>query len=386
MISLEHIGIAVDDAAAVRACYRDLLGVLPYKTETVDVQGVRTHFLAAGSAKLELLEATSDDSPIASFLERRGPGIHHLAFNVPNAQAALDRLRDAGYTPLSDTPQPGADGKRIFFLHPKDTHGVLVECCEEAAYTPDQHTIPFRDTTLAAYTAGARHLPPLLLLHGAAGSVETELAGLIHRLEAHFRVVAVDFSGHGQSPFAKAPFGPDLFVANARAALDAFDIDTAHVFGFSMGGYMALEYAFRHPKRVRRLAMHGTTVSWDAALVRGMQRRLRPDAVPSPVAASLDTAHTDWRRLFQTMHDWVPALPEASDTMQAHAQALRVPALVSGNDRDDLFPLRDVLALHDAVPDSRLAVVPSARHGLQNGPTKLLADVLVDFFQPTPAP
>ncbi len=130
MIRLEHIGIAVRDAAAVASLYEQLLGHGPYKAETVEREGVRTHFIQAGTAKLELLEALGPDSPVAKYLERRGEGLHHLAFEVDDIHAEMQRLRDLGFTPLSDEPRPGADGKLIFFLHPKQTHGVLVEFCQ----------------------------------------------------------------------------------------------------------------------------------------------------------------------------------------------------------------------------------------------------------------
>lgn len=130
MIRLEHIGIAVRDADAITELYEQLLGLRPYKAETVEREGVRTHFLQAGTAKLELLEALGPDSPVAKYLDKRGEGLHHLAFEVADIHAEMQRLRDLGFTPLSDEPRPGADGKLIFFLHPKQTHGVLVEFCQ----------------------------------------------------------------------------------------------------------------------------------------------------------------------------------------------------------------------------------------------------------------
>ena len=118
------------DADAVARLYEDLIGAAPYKEETVEREGVRTHFIDAGTTKLELLEALGDESPIAKYLERRGEGLHHLAFEVDDIHAHMQQMRERGYTPLSDEPRPGADGKLIFFLHPKQTHGVLVEFCQ----------------------------------------------------------------------------------------------------------------------------------------------------------------------------------------------------------------------------------------------------------------
>ncbi|HKL88592.1 MAG TPA: methylmalonyl-CoA epimerase, partial [Salinibacter sp.] len=159
MARLEHIGIAVDDVDAVIDRFQDLLGTDPYKAETVTEQKVRTHFLGAGTAKLELLESLADDSPVQKFLDRRGEGLHHLAFEVDDAETTMERLRNAGFTLLSDTPLSGADDKRIFFVHPKETHGVLVEFCESAAPSWSPATIPHRDGQLAVYERGDRHRP-----------------------------------------------------------------------------------------------------------------------------------------------------------------------------------------------------------------------------------
>ena len=135
--ALEHIGVAVENAEAVAALYEKLLGGRlygrPYKQETIAHEGVRTHFIQAGAAKLELLEALGPESPVQRFLAKRGEGLHHLAFEVADVQAEMERLRKLGFQPLSDAPRPGADGKLIFFLHPKDTHGVLVEFCQSVA-------------------------------------------------------------------------------------------------------------------------------------------------------------------------------------------------------------------------------------------------------------
>lgn len=130
MQKVEHIGIAVRDLAAANALYERLLGVAPYKEEVVEAQGVRTAFFRVGPAKVELLEPTGADSPIARFLERRGPGVHHVAFEVADIGAEMARLRQAGFQLLSEEPQPGADGKLVCFVHPKSAGGVLVELCQ----------------------------------------------------------------------------------------------------------------------------------------------------------------------------------------------------------------------------------------------------------------
>ena len=128
-MKLEHIGIAVSDIDASLARFRDLLGAEPYKVEDVPSEGVRTHFFDAGGTKIELLESTAPDSPVARFLEKRGPGLHHMAFASEDIDADWKRLTESGYTLIGNGPKSGADGKTIFFVHPKDTEGVLTEFC-----------------------------------------------------------------------------------------------------------------------------------------------------------------------------------------------------------------------------------------------------------------
>lgn len=129
----EHIGIAVRDLARSNALFERLLGVAPYKQEAVEREGVTTSFFQTGQTKIELLEATRPDSPIAKFLDKRGEGIHHIAFEVADIRQEMDRLRREGFQLLSEEPKPGADNKLVCFLHPRDTHGVLVELCQTIA-------------------------------------------------------------------------------------------------------------------------------------------------------------------------------------------------------------------------------------------------------------
>ncbi|MGB3547930.1 MAG: methylmalonyl-CoA epimerase [Saprospiraceae bacterium] len=131
-MQLEHIGIAVKSLDRSDNLFTRLLGREPYKHEAVAREGVTTSFFAAGGPKVELLEADREDSPIAKFIAKRGEGIHHLAFGVTDILAEMERLREAGFELLSDTPKPGADGKLIVFLHPRTTNGVLVELCQDA--------------------------------------------------------------------------------------------------------------------------------------------------------------------------------------------------------------------------------------------------------------
>ena len=131
MDKIEHIGIAVKNIAVSNEVYTKLLGVEPYKMEEVLSEGVRTSFFEVGPNKIELLEATKEESPIAKFIEKRGEGIHHIAFAVDDIEAELKRLKEEGFRLLNEKPKKGADNKLIAFVHPKSTNGVLVELCQE---------------------------------------------------------------------------------------------------------------------------------------------------------------------------------------------------------------------------------------------------------------
>ena len=131
MDKIEHIGIAVKDLEASNALFEKLLGVPHYKTEEVVSEGVRTSFFKSGPNKIELLEATKPDSPIAKYLEKKGEGIHHIAFAVEDIVSEIQRLKGEGFLVLNETPKKGADNKLVAFLHPKGTNGVLVELCQE---------------------------------------------------------------------------------------------------------------------------------------------------------------------------------------------------------------------------------------------------------------
>ncbi len=128
---IEHIGIAVKDLEAANALYESLLGFAPYKQEVVPSEGVTTSFFQTGDSKVELLMATDPNSPIAKYIEKRGEGLHHLAFAVEDIDREVQRLVKAGFQVLNEQPKPGADNKRVVFLHPKGAHGVLVELCQE---------------------------------------------------------------------------------------------------------------------------------------------------------------------------------------------------------------------------------------------------------------
>lgn len=131
MKKLEHIGIAVKDLAQSNELFAKLLGKPHYKIEEVESEGVRTSFFEVGGIKIELLEATRPDSPIAKFIEKKGEGVHHLAFDVEPIEDKMTELSSNGFSLLAEKTKPGADNKEIVFLHPKTTNGVLVELCQE---------------------------------------------------------------------------------------------------------------------------------------------------------------------------------------------------------------------------------------------------------------
>ena len=128
---VEHIGIAVKDLKASNLLFEALLGVPHYKTEAVVSEGVTTSFFDVGTHKIELLEPTHPNSPIAKFITKKGEGVHHIAFEVENLEVELARLKAEGFELIHETPKEGADNKRIAFLHPKTTNGVLIELCQE---------------------------------------------------------------------------------------------------------------------------------------------------------------------------------------------------------------------------------------------------------------
>ncbi|WP_373494318.1 methylmalonyl-CoA epimerase [Aquiflexum sp.] len=131
MRKIEHLGIAVRDLQKSNDLFRKLLGSAHYKTESVEGEGVMTSFFQIGDIKIELLEATREDSQIAKFIEKKAEGIHHIAFDVEDIFREMERLRAEGFEILNDTPKEGADNKLVVFLHPRSTNGVLVELCQE---------------------------------------------------------------------------------------------------------------------------------------------------------------------------------------------------------------------------------------------------------------
>jgi len=131
MRKIEHLGIAVRDLEASKRLFSRLLGMNSYKDEKVEGEGVNTAFFMVGETKVELLEATHPNSPIAKFIEKKSEGIHHIAFDVADIWEEVKRLKEEGFEILNEEPKEGADNKLVVFLHPRSTNGVLVELCQE---------------------------------------------------------------------------------------------------------------------------------------------------------------------------------------------------------------------------------------------------------------
>lgn len=136
MLNVEHIGIAVKNINAANNLFSKLLDSTPYKSENVESEGVTTSFFLVNQTKIELLEATNSNSAIAKFIEKRGEGIHHIAFEVADIEAEMERLKQEGFILLNEKPKRGADNKLVCFLHPKSANGVLVELCQEVKAMP----------------------------------------------------------------------------------------------------------------------------------------------------------------------------------------------------------------------------------------------------------
>ena len=131
MNKIEHIGIAVKSIENSNDLFKKLFGEPHYKIEDVESEGVKTSFFKVGNNKIELLEATNENSPIARFIKKKGEGIHHIAFDVNDILHEIKRLKKEGFIVLNEEPKKGADNKLVTFLHPKSTNGVLIELCQE---------------------------------------------------------------------------------------------------------------------------------------------------------------------------------------------------------------------------------------------------------------
>ena len=133
MEKIEHVGIAVKSLEKANEAYTKMLGTVPYKTEIVESEQVNTSFFLVGENKIELLESTNPEGVISKFIEKRGEGIHHLAFAVTDIRVEMKRLKESGFILLNEEPKRGADNKLVCFVHPKSASGVLIELCQEIA-------------------------------------------------------------------------------------------------------------------------------------------------------------------------------------------------------------------------------------------------------------
>ena len=385
-MTLDHVGIALASPEH-EALFARLLGASPYKHETVEREGVRTVFFGDGGTpgaapKLELLEATRDDSPVASFVTKRGGGVHHLAFEVADIEAEMARVRALGVRLLADDPRPGADGKRIVFLHPKDTAGVLVELVETVPPPVERTHVPFGDGRLGVRISGAADRPALVALHGALGTAD-QLAPLLDAWSRTFRVIAPDLPGHGSSTLPEAVPSWDLYADAVEAVIGEFGIDRAHLFGYSLGAGVALKLAHRRPGVVHRLALHATNVQWRAREVDQMTAEVM-SAVNSPKQADrLGALHSEgWPEAVDAMLAFSRGLPEAwiDDTALASIEA---PALVSIGDRDALFAPEAALHLAQTLPNARLWVLPDVAHSLSTLDLPAFAKAVATHLAPT---
>jgi methylmalonyl-CoA epimerase len=386
MPRLEHLGIAVRDADATADLYERLFGYTPYKRERVEREGVETVFIDAGGAKLELLEATRDESPIATFVEKRGEGLHHLAFEVRDIHATMQRLRDRGFRLLNDEPKRGADEKLIFFVHPKSAGGVLVEFCQRAPEPLTPQFAPYRDGRLAYYLGGPDDAPPLVVLHGALGSTELETRRLLPTFQRHFRTVALDFAAHGASDdfIGEELLTMEFFADGVPAVLDHLGLERTHVFGFSMGGAVALYHALQHPERVERMAVHGVNVQWDRGEVAMMTDGMDPETMEGVAprwADRLSETHGGgrWRSLTRRMITFTEALPDRHFPDDELAK-IAAPTLVSTGDRDRYFKIEHALNLWRTLPDARLAVHPGLDHPIQHVDPERFAGMMAAFL------
>ena len=383
-MTLDHVGIAALPEA--RALFEALLGSAPYRTETVEREGVTTVFFgdggrASAAPKLELLETDAADSPVGKFLAGRGPGVHHLAFEVPSLDKAMARVRTLGLRLLGE-PREGADGKRIVFLHPKDTAGVLVELLETPRAPRETIRVPTAGAEVAVHVSGPAEAPPLVVLHGALGSTALETDRLVRFWERRFRVAAVDLRGHGESSASGGALTWEAMTDDVVAVADALGLDRFRMFGFSMGGGVALGVASRLDGRVERLAVHGVNVRWSAAEVEAMVGPMERAEAENPFwARRLAETHgaERWRRLVEQVADFTRGLPERQTEM-AELNAITAQTLVSAGDADRFFDVSHAVGLYREIPGARLWVLPGLDHPIQGVDAEAFARTVGDHL------
>jgi pimeloyl-ACP methyl ester carboxylesterase len=305
-----------------------------------------------------------------------------VAFRVEDLDASLERLREAGFEPVADRPAAGADGKRVAFLHPRSTGGVLVEICE-AHSTAERIDVDVDGGTIPAFLSGPPDAPVVVVLHGILGSSATQTQALARLWASDFRVISVDLRGHGQAA-AGGELSIEGLAVDLAAVLDAARVARAHVFGYSLGAAVALYAASRLQDRVGRVALLGTNVRWtedQARLVTSVMRTAL-DAPAGPWARSLAATHGDarWRPLVESAIAFTSALP-SRPLPQGSIHGVRQPVLLIHGDRDSYFDVRGAVDLHGMLPDSRLWVVPGADHPIASFDVASLAAGVADFLR-----
>ena len=294
MLKLEHVGIAVEEGSAAALTFERLFGRGPYKEESVVREGVETLFIDAGGPKLELLESTDGDSAIANFLGKRGEGLHHIAVEVDDIEAQFDRVRGEGFTVLSERPVDGADGKRIFFVHPRDCHGILVEFCRQVRPTWKQAEVEMPHGTVTAYSAGSAEAAPVLLLHDENSSANEDFSELLPTLEQSMHVIAFDAPGHSTHE-------------HARAVLNSYHIKKAAVVvGHGLAAEAAVQMAQSYPELVQALVF----IDPESSIVSALEESSldKPMLVCSLRRESVEAAAEIWRRFSQTRLSVIPKI------------------------------------------------------------------------------
>jgi methylmalonyl-CoA epimerase len=355
---LDHIAIAVQDSTPLLHVLSRLLDLEPYRREPVESQAVETIFLPTGRTKLELVHPLHADSPISGFLKKRGDAMHHLAFEVEDVRAVMERARALGLRPLSEEPQPGADGKLIFFVHPRDTHGILLEFCQQARIDLEVERVEVDGASMSVYQGGRSSAEPVFLLHGEPGGLQVDFAHLVPVLERRFRVIAPERALVCDGMAAREG---TLSVDALLSLMDVLNVDRTRVFGYSAGGAAALELAVRAPERVAGVALFGVSPSTAAD----------ESAEPAPPGDSWsDVVRYSEAAIHREARAVISRLP---------LEQLENPVLVCCGDRDPVCSVRHALTLHERLPSSQLSVFAGADHDLQSVPPERLLDVLDDW-------
>ena len=379
---LNHIGIATPDAEAFARMIQALLGRLPYARETIPSQHLEATFIGVNHAKLELLQPLAPESPIARFLQKRGEGVHHLAFEVQDIYETYRYVQNLGYTPVNE-PSLGAQGKWVFFLHPKETHGVLIEFCQKPSIplTPTAYW-EYQQVSIAVYQAGNPQNPAVLLLHGALGSVAMELRSLFQALAPDYFVTALDLPGHGHSDPLPDTSSPHFMVESINHWLQSQEITHWNLFGFSLGGHLALRIAQHLPDHISTLALYATHSLHEPVLQQRVLERLNPEHIaqqPEQLQLLEQYHQADWKKTAGWLQHHLNH-PEAPIAPEALRQILH-PTLIAGGDRDPLFPPEATIAFARLFKHAQILILPGATHSLETVPSAHLLPFLRSHFK-----